>query len=186
MAHAVGDRIDFAAADLLPGGVVERWDVVLANLPYVRSATVPELPKAASFEPTVALDGGPDGLKVIGRLLDLLPGALAADGVAMLEIGGDQAVETRALVDARLPGWTCEIELDLGRLPRVAILRPRRLRRAVARRLVDGPEARAEAARVLARRRPRRTPDRHRVRDRRRPRDAGRDRAPVRGEVAAP
>jgi release factor glutamine methyltransferase len=124
VAHAVGDRIDFAAADLLPGGAVERWDVVVANLPYVRSAAVPELPKAASFEPALALDGGTDGLAVIGRLLDLLPGAVAADGVAMLEIGGDQAVEMRALVDARLPGWTCEVELDLGRLPRVAILRP--------------------------------------------------------------
>ena len=41
----------------------------------------------------------------------------------MLEIGGDQAVEMRALADERLPGWTCEIELDLGGLPRVAILR---------------------------------------------------------------
>jgi hypothetical protein len=61
---------------------------------------------------------------VIGRLVDLLPGALAAGGVALLEIDGDQAVEMRALADARLPGWTCEIELDLGRLPRVAILRP--------------------------------------------------------------
>ena len=123
VAHAVGDRIDFANADLLPGGVIEPWDVVLANLPYVRSAVVPELPKAASFEPALALDGGPDGLRVIGRLLDVLPGALTADGAAMLEIGGDQAVEMRALVDERLPGWTCEIELDLGRLPRVAILR---------------------------------------------------------------
>ncbi len=124
VAHAVGDRIEFAQADLLPGGSVERWDVVLANLPYVRSAAVPELPVAASFEPAIALDGGPDGLQLIGRLLDAFPGALASGGVAMLEIGGDQAVEMRALAAERLPSWSCEIELDLGRLPRVAILRP--------------------------------------------------------------
>jgi hypothetical protein len=60
---------------------------------------------------------------VIARLLDLLPGALAPDGVAMLEIGGDQAVEMRALAAERLPDWACDVELDLGRLPRVAILR---------------------------------------------------------------
>lgn len=124
VAHAVGDRIEFENADLLPGTAVKTWDVVLANLPYVRSDAVPTLPVAASFEPALALDGGPDGLRVIDRLLALLPGALAHGGVAMLEIGGDQAVEMRALVAGRLPGWSCEIELDLGRLPRVAILRP--------------------------------------------------------------
>jgi release factor glutamine methyltransferase len=124
VAHAVGDRIQFANADLLPGGTIERWDVVLANLPYVRSDAIPMLPIAASFEPAVALDGGPDGLRVIARLVDLLPSSLARDGVALLEIGGDQAVEIRALAADRLAGWSCEIELDLGRLPRVAILRP--------------------------------------------------------------
>ncbi len=124
VAHAVGDRIEFANADLLPGGAVDLWDVVLANLPYVRSEAVPTLPVATSFEPPLALDGGPDGLRVIARLLDLLPGSLAHDGVAMLEIGGDQAVEMRALAADRLAGWSCDVELDLGRLPRVAILRP--------------------------------------------------------------
>jgi release factor glutamine methyltransferase len=123
VAHAVGDRIEFLNADLLPGGVLDAWDLVLANLPYVRSAAVPELPVAASFEPASALDGGPDGLRVIARLVDLLPSSLAATGVAMLEIGGDQAVEMRALAADRLAGWTCDVELDLGRLPRVAILR---------------------------------------------------------------
>ena len=124
VAHAVGDRIEFVEADLLPGGVLERWDVVLANLPYVRSDALPGLPRAASFEPAVALDGGEDGLRVIDRLLAQLPGALAEDGAAMLEIGGDQAAGMRALAADRLPGWSCEIELDLGRLPRVAVLRP--------------------------------------------------------------
>jgi release factor glutamine methyltransferase len=123
VAHAVGDRITFATADLLPGETFRQWDVVLANLPYVRSDALPGLPKAASFEPVLALDGGPDGLRVIDRLLGQLPAAVAHDGVAMLEIGGDQAVEMRALAADRLPEWECEIELDLGRLPRVAILR---------------------------------------------------------------
>jgi release factor glutamine methyltransferase len=123
VAHAVGDRITFLNEDLLPGVAVEEWDIVLANLPYVRTGAIPGLPKAASFEPAVALDGGPDGLRVIDGLLGQLPGSLAATGVAMLEIGGDQAVEMRALAAERLPGWSCDVELDLGGLPRVAILR---------------------------------------------------------------
>jgi len=123
VAHAVGDRITFENTDLLPGGDGASWDVVLANLPYVRSVAVPLLPKAASFEPAAALDGGPDGLRVIDRLLARLPEALAPTGTALLEIGGDQAVEMRALVAERLPGWACDIEPDLGGLPRVAVVR---------------------------------------------------------------
>ena len=123
VAHAVGDRITFLNEDLLPGAAVERWDIVLANLPYVRTDAIRGLPKAASFEPALALDGGADGLRVIDRLLGQLPGSLAEAGVAMLEIGGDQAVEMRALAAERLPGWSCEVELDLGGLPRVAIVR---------------------------------------------------------------
>jgi release factor glutamine methyltransferase len=123
VAHAVGDRITFANADLLPGDDARPWDLVLANLPYVRSDALPTLPRAASFEPAIALDGGADGLRVIDRLVGLLPEALADDGAALMEIGGDQAEAMRALVAARLPGWSCEIEVDLGGLPRVAILR---------------------------------------------------------------
>ena len=117
--HAVADRISFAEADLLPpdaGG----FDVVLANLPYVRHDAMAGLPVAASFEPTVALDGGATGLEVIGRLLDLLPDAMADGGVAMFEIGADQGDAIVALVDAKLPGWSCAVELDLAGLPRVA------------------------------------------------------------------
>ena len=123
VAHAVGDRIRFERADLLPGSEAARWDVVAANLPYVRTEAIPSLPVAASFEPRLALDGGPDGLGVIGRLLDQLGAGLAEDGVALLEIGGDQEADVRALVAERLPGWSCEVERDLGGLPRVAIVR---------------------------------------------------------------
>ena len=123
VAHAVGDRIAFQTADLLPGGETRPWDVVAANLPYVRADAIAGLPVAASFEPRLALDGGPDGLTLIGRLLDQLERGLAEGGVALLEIGGDQDSDVRALVVERLPGWTCEIERDLGGLPRVAVLR---------------------------------------------------------------
>ncbi len=122
VAHSVGDRALFLEADLVPRGVVTPWDLVLANLPYVRSDAVDGLPIAASFEPRRALDGGPDGLEVIGRLLDRLPDALAAGGVALLEIGSDQHAAIVELAAARLPGWACSVESDLAGHPRVARL----------------------------------------------------------------
>jgi release factor glutamine methyltransferase len=118
--HAVGDRIAFEQADLIPGISADRWDLVLANLPYVRSDAMAGLPPATAFEPPLALDGGPDGLVVIGRLLDQLPPALAHDGLALVEIGADQGSEIVSAVAIRLPGWSCVVESDLAGLPRVA------------------------------------------------------------------
>jgi release factor glutamine methyltransferase len=122
--HAAADRIRFVDADLLPGYLEAPFDLVLANLPYVRSDVIPELPVATSFEPRLALDGGPDGLDVVRKLLARLEdGALAEDGEALLEIGGDQADGIAELVATRLPRWSCTIERDLGGLPRVARIR---------------------------------------------------------------
>ncbi len=60
--HAVGDRVTFQEADLLPARPESRtWDVVAANLPYVRSDAMASLPAPTTFEPARALDGGPDG-----------------------------------------------------------------------------------------------------------------------------
>jgi release factor glutamine methyltransferase len=120
--HGVADMMTFAVADLLPAVVDPLLDVVLANLPYVRSDVVPTLPVAASFEPVLALDGGTDGLALIGRLLARLPSALAPDGIALFEIGFDQADEITALVERTLPGWACRVEPDLADHPRVAIV----------------------------------------------------------------
>jgi release factor glutamine methyltransferase len=127
VAHGVGDRVRFVASDLLPPDArSEPVDIVLANLPYVRTAELDSLIQrrlSAAFEPRVALDGGPDGLAVIGRLLDELSWGLAADGEALLEIGGDQGPSALALAGERLPGWTAETLPDLAGLPRVLRLR---------------------------------------------------------------
>jgi release factor glutamine methyltransferase len=123
VAHGVGDRLRFVASDLLPPGArSEPFDIVFANLPYVRSGELDAMagrPLSTTFEPRLALDGGEDGLSVIGRLLGQLSWGLAADGLALLEIGADQGVAGPELVARLLPGWRCEVIADLAGLPRV-------------------------------------------------------------------
>jgi release factor glutamine methyltransferase len=120
VAHATADRLSFLKADLLPTVVMDPYDLILANLPYVRRDVVPTLAAPTTFEPMMALDGGPDGLEVIARLLDRLPEALTDDGVALLEIGADQGAGIVTLVGGRLSGWSCTVDTDLAGLPRIA------------------------------------------------------------------
>jgi release factor glutamine methyltransferase len=112
----------FAEGDLLDVALAppQRADLLLANLPYVRTGTIPTLAVAASYEPTIALDGGPDGLVVIRRLLAGLTDVLATGGAALLEIGDDQAEGMMKATAELLPGWTCTVHPDLSGNPRVA------------------------------------------------------------------
>lgn len=113
---AEGDLVDVAPAPARP------VDLLLANLPYIPAAMLPELPVAASFEPVQALDGGPDGLDIIRRLLPRLPHAVAPGAAALLEIGGDQERAMTAAAAEALPDWSCAIHPDLSGSSRVAQL----------------------------------------------------------------
>jgi release factor glutamine methyltransferase len=79
-----------------------RADLVVANLPYVPTATLATLaPEVAEHEPRTALDGGPDGLGEIRRLVAAAPARLVTGGVLVVETaGGPQAPEVAALMRA--------------------------------------------------------------------------------------
>jgi release factor glutamine methyltransferase len=124
VAHGVADRVEPAVGDLFevtpsPSLPV---DLVTANLPYIPTDVIPTLAVAASFEPVLALDGGPDGLGLVRRLLDGLPGVLAPGGMALLEIGADQGATAPAAAAAQLPDWAVRVHDDLGGRPRVLAL----------------------------------------------------------------
>jgi release factor glutamine methyltransferase len=123
-AHGVDRLVTLAVADLLDplGSIPEPPDVVVANLPYLRSAEVETGLGSLGWEPAEALDGGPDGLAVIRRLLTGLPKRLAADGSAVLEVGEDQAGAIRTLA-AALPGsWSVSTLRDLAGNERIVRL----------------------------------------------------------------
>lgn len=127
VAQGLAHLFMFAEGDLTevvphPPGLA---DLLLANLPYIPSAALPALPVAASFEPRVALDGGADGLDLVRRLLSRLPDVLSPTAAALLEIGGDQAEQTKDAAASLLPAWTCTVHPDLSGSPRVALLERR-------------------------------------------------------------
>ena len=126
-AHGVGPLVDLALADLLEpaGAALPRPDVVVANLPYVASGEVDARHGSLGFEPRIALDGGPDGLAVLRRILADLPPRSAASATALLETGVGQAEAIRALapdgasvtVVPDLAGLDRVIRVDMGHSP---------------------------------------------------------------------
>jgi release factor glutamine methyltransferase len=96
-------RVRLLAGDLLEplGTAPGRFDMVVANLPYLPSAVIPTLPREVrAFEPRAALDGGPDGLQALRRLVTAAPASLGPGGWLVLEIGEDQAGALASLMGA--------------------------------------------------------------------------------------
>jgi release factor glutamine methyltransferase len=82
---SVSDRCNFQVSDLAEVFRGKRFDVIVANLPYIPSADLPQPPDPVSFEPPEALDGGSDGLALYRRLLRELPTLLEAPSLVLLE-----------------------------------------------------------------------------------------------------
>ncbi len=84
--------------DALPGDLRGRVDVLVANAPYVPSGQLASLPREArDHEPRRTLDGGPDGLDVIRRIVAGVGEWLASSATLLVEVGVSQEAVARAL-----------------------------------------------------------------------------------------
>lgn len=93
----VADRIEFIQCDILPKRpdpfpTDQHFDLICANLPYIPTETLHALP-VYGREPTLALDGGPDGLDLFRKLMALAPDWLAPNSLMLLEIEATQGVQ---------------------------------------------------------------------------------------------
>jgi release factor glutamine methyltransferase len=83
-------RVTFWRSDLLEAAD-GAFNWVVANLPYIATGDLADLPREVKFDPTVALDGGEDGLTIIERLIESIPSKLASNSLLALEVGQGQA-----------------------------------------------------------------------------------------------
>jgi release factor glutamine methyltransferase len=78
--------------DPLPGRLRGNVDIFIANAPYVPTEAIALLPaEARDFEPRAALDGGPDGLSILRRVVERAPHWLAPGGHLLFEASERQA-----------------------------------------------------------------------------------------------
>lgn len=114
----LGARATFAEGDWA-AGIAERFDLVLANPPYI-AIDEPIGAEVRAHEPASALFAGADGLDDYRRIVPALPALIAPGGCAVLEIGWTQADAVCAL--AREQQLVPTVYKDLGARPRAVHL----------------------------------------------------------------
>lgn len=116
------ERTTWHRTDLLPEGD-DRFDVVVANLPYVGTDEIALVaPDVLLHEPHAALFAGPDGLGTIRRLLARLPDRLNPHASIGLEIGWRQGPTVVAMARAALPAPRIHLRTDLAGLARYVLI----------------------------------------------------------------
>ncbi|MBN2502784.1 MAG: peptide chain release factor N(5)-glutamine methyltransferase [Anaerolineales bacterium] len=97
------------------------FDLLCANLPYIPTGTLESL-AVFGREPTLALDGGADGLDLIRQLLDLCPHLLAPGGMALFEIGAEQGKAAQQIARQAFPAAQVNVKSDLAGHARLLII----------------------------------------------------------------
>jgi release factor glutamine methyltransferase len=117
--HKVTRQVTLLQGNLLEP-VPERVDLVVANLPYVRSSELDNLsPEITVFEPRTAIDGGENGLKYIRQLLEQAREKINPPGCLLMEIGQNQEQEVTHLVNSYLDKVSFAFIPDLNGINRV-------------------------------------------------------------------
>ncbi len=123
-ALALAGRAGFIAGDWA-AAINGTFDLILSNPPYIPAGDLASLmPEVQKFEPRTALDGGADGFAAYRAICAALPGLLAPDGVAVVELGAGQAHVFSHLSESH--GFNVALRLDLGGHERAAVLTRRK------------------------------------------------------------
>ena len=116
--HGLQHRIELVRSDLFTGLRGRRYDLILTNPPYVPQAAMRRLPREYRYEPGLALGAGEDGMDLVARILEAVPGHLRPGGALVCEIGDNRRSLERRY--PRLPlSWPLP-EVFIYRTPRTA------------------------------------------------------------------
>ena len=121
--HKVAERFTFIESNLFSNVKafqrlnVPTFDLITANLPYIPTETLKTL-DVYTREPSLALDGGLDGLDLVRRFLQDAPHFLAPNGMMLLEIDSSHGPKALETAKEFFPKATCKLLQDLSRRDR--------------------------------------------------------------------
>jgi len=117
-ARRLGVEVKFAQGNLL-GPLQGKFDIIVSNPPYIKSHVIKSLEAEITREPRIALDGGPDGIKVIAPLLEEIQRMLKPSySAAYVEIDPPIAEIVLKTTQAKFPYAEVSILTDLAGLIR--------------------------------------------------------------------
>ena len=94
--HGVNDRLRLIRSDLYENLQEQRYDIIIANPPYVGAEEMAILPEEFRHEPRLGLQAGEDGLDIVRRLIAESRSHLNDTGILVVEVGNGQ----QALIEA--------------------------------------------------------------------------------------
>ena len=111
--HGVLDRVSLRLGNLLEP-LSGEMNIIVSNPPYIPEGAIDGLQREVLREPRLALDGGPDGLRVIRNLLRQAKLKLSSLGMMVFEIDPTQARKTSKLSKKMFPNASITVLDDLS------------------------------------------------------------------------
>ena len=118
--HAILPHLELCRSDLLPPDfpAMAPYDILTANLPYIPTQTLHGL-DVYGKEPTLALDGGADGLVMIRRLLEQIARLPYKVRLCLLEMESSQGAALLEIAEFLFPAADVAILKDLAGFDRI-------------------------------------------------------------------
>jgi ribosomal protein L3 glutamine methyltransferase len=89
--YGLEERISLRRSDLFAAHPGKRYDLIIANPPYVSADAIAAFPPEYAAEPKIAHDGGADGLAIVRRILAEAETHLSPEGALIMEVGTGRA-----------------------------------------------------------------------------------------------
>jgi len=124
-ALGVADRLNLHQGDLFARLKGQTFDAILSNPPYIAAKDMAGLAPEVKSEPSLALDGGADGLDFYRRITAEAAGYLNQDGFVAVEVGAGQAPAVAALAAEANDLKAAATIKDYAGIERVVVLKRR-------------------------------------------------------------
>jgi len=118
--HGVNDRIIFVLSDLFEN-IDGKFDLICSNPPYIPIETLQKL-EVFEKEPTLALDGGDDGLSIIRKILAETADHLHLGGMILIEIEAKQGDAVKEIASKNFPSADIHVKKDLAGHDRLLVI----------------------------------------------------------------
>ena len=121
--NGVNRRCSFLLGDMFDAISEDKtFDIIVCNPPYIKSDVIETLDvEVREHEPRMALDGGADGLDYYRIIANEASMHLKSGGILALEIGCDQEVDVKRLLNKATTFYPPRVVRDLMHLDRVII-----------------------------------------------------------------